>query len=469
MPQKIPGNDNRKNTPGKFPVPTGSYPWFQSQSKNLSSSHISTLIYPTGSPTYSLLSKMDKYRETLRAMRGGIKKSGSYKGETVWESMGVDRMWGGKNVVWAADCRGFLTKIHEPIYADYGKPKSRFARLAVIKRGLQSGLSRSDMAPRPTKAKIPLVHFEEALRKHVLISPNHTLLERFIAYIPILRYYVLAKRGILYSRSSVKHHARVSEWCRDMRELADEHSAVPQKEGPVPIGEGSGARGSGAPKSQRDLVFGSRSFETVAFPVVLLSLVNKSRHRGVRDFVMVGLSATIIWGIVSGLLIVAGDQYLAAKVWVYMSARSWLGYSHGTEDLVEYLCWEFGTEAWYRAPPSAELLEGKTIPEGFPKVLEEVVDGKVIVHGCTLQHPGTGHMVSVVPLARTGVESHYWWAGERLKRCAAVGLFMYPKEAGPAEVSENLFLPMKYPNLMSVGVFERFLPIYHGAPPHPKV
>eukprot|EP01061_Rhynchopus_euleeides_P015349 TRINITY_DN26206_c0_g1_i1.p1 TRINITY_DN26206_c0_g1~~TRINITY_DN26206_c0_g1_i1.p1 ORF type:complete len:585 (+),score=112.44 TRINITY_DN26206_c0_g1_i1:133-1755(+) len=427
---------------------------------------------------------MDKYRQTVKAMRQG---KSAIKDQHWLTQMDPIQMMGWEKVVWARDCRRFLTAVHEPLYADFGRAKAlRWKPPPLRSRwGAVFATDEPSYAKfiRPTRKSIPLADFESALRRFQMVGPEHGFLLRAIAWVPLLRDLILVRRGLLYSRDSRRHMHRVKEWCASMRHLADLEESysemrAEQEEsqkllkgegGPAP--QGSERRYPKRPSVGGEVSTSTRGLETVPFSIAVKTLVGMSKHRGVLELVQLLFVLFIVAAALGIVVRSHGETFAVVRCVAFLLRQKAMGAPCTKESLSDYLCRVYRSNSSFAAASPEEgvdLKEGVSLPKGFPPCCEEVRDGKVVLHSVKLQN-SSGHIVTVVPIPQEGHDAYFWWAGEALKACGSVGLPLYTTHVVSKDINEGIFLPHAFPAVACLQTYEYFLPLYHGSPPHPKI
>ncbi|KAJ9453443.1 hypothetical protein DIPPA_08675 [Diplonema papillatum] len=416
---------------------------------------------------------MDKYQAAARA-RTVLRRRATHNDDW-WTTLNPVPVLFGERVVWARDCRKFLTAVHATGYTEQRKSEA-FARIAGAVRlalTMKAPVKVQKQSVSRLRATIPLTDIESVVRRYrPLDKRRDNIFLRAVGWVPVLRDAVLVRQGLLYSNASKEHHARIKSWCDDMRALADQagtmgHSAK-TKERPRQLTGGdleAKAPGSASfaagptPEVAGALTDKVNPFDTVPQAVFIETLVGLSRHRNSLDQIKAGVLLLLALALLTVVLQGHADLVLATRCAVHLVMKRLMSGAPCTEaDLAEYL------RNLYCPCTPAE----RTAPKGIGQPLIEVVDGKIVARAVRLRND-KGATVTVAPLPRLGPDRVYWEVGALLRGCDAVGIELYHAKTPKAEFSLQLFFPVSWPAVPVLGLFDYFVPIFHGDPPHPDV
>eukprot|EP01060_Flectonema_neradi_P018388 TRINITY_DN25209_c0_g1_i1.p1 TRINITY_DN25209_c0_g1~~TRINITY_DN25209_c0_g1_i1.p1 ORF type:complete len:469 (+),score=15.95 TRINITY_DN25209_c0_g1_i1:45-1451(+) len=369
---------------------------------------------------------MEHYRNTAKALKGAFYRD-LFKGED-WEYFSPKWIFFRENVIWARDCRMFLRDVHSA--------------------GITSKRTLLD--------NIPLANIEAKVRKYRMVSRDRdSAATMMISKLPVVRDFVLAKRGILYSHSSASNLAFVKRWCADMREL-EEKTAYSKKEKIALEGKSGPASQSGSPKAQwqnDELITEFSEFSKVPRDVFFATLVSKAKLRTRKDVLRLFITSFVMFCLM--LIIVARDydRYLLSKCMVRLFVLNALGYPQTKSDLAAYLCNQV----------CEPMPDNDPLPDAL--VCEDNVM-KIRVH--TLQDNFNSQII-VVPVPELATERFYWSISTILKKCSLVTIQFYSARDLCTQMEPAVFFPAVHPEIPILRVYNRFLPIFYGDAPHPEV
>eukprot|EP01062_Namystynia_karyoxenos_P045168 TRINITY_DN334_c0_g4_i1.p1 TRINITY_DN334_c0_g4~~TRINITY_DN334_c0_g4_i1.p1 ORF type:complete len:533 (+),score=116.88 TRINITY_DN334_c0_g4_i1:94-1692(+) len=397
------------------------------------------------------------------------------------------------HVVWRRDTRVMLREVHAS--ATVGTVP-RAQRIRGILRALGrvvtlrwKGLSEqiaNDCTPE-VRPKVPIADVEAAAARFRPIAGTDPVLLRAAARVPVLCYAVLMSRRrpqrLLYSAEAARHHRRVLDWCSAMRSaLAAPPTPLPGRRAiPAP------AAAEPAPTPQAGAVapahFDRSQYRSSAFPgedsvaqapeelachivVFIETLAGKSRHANVVDLVRVTLLLYFVLGMFYLMLGMVPEPLRWARL-ATQAAWDAVWHPERAQD-PEWLQKRLLDELW-PCPEEGEDLAPPNAPAGFPERLVERAGGQIVARAVELRRPRDGSSFLVVPVPYRACEEAFWCCGRLLMGCDAVAIEGLSTGASEADISQEDFFPPRSPADPVVGVFDKFVPLFHLPPPRPCI